>query len=105
MNQTEITHLNGQNVLVKSTTERRDPPIALRGTIDARADAAGKPAVKIVLEFPDMCNRASHQGVIQLDEAAAERLLASERDGVFEYLTDRPLDPPGPEPRTPQVAS
>ncbi|HWA28180.1 MAG TPA: hypothetical protein VG734_21190 [Lacunisphaera sp.] len=92
MNATDYTQLNGRNVLVKSTADRRDPPIALRGTIEARPENAGGAAVRIVLEFPDMCNRAAHQRVIVLDDAGIEQLLASEHDGVFEYTIDRPLD-------------
>lgn len=105
MTATDIAHLNAQNVLVKTTADRRDPPIALRGTIDARTGEDGRPRVKIVLEFPDMCNRAAHQGVIWLDEAGVRRLLESEHDGVFEYLTDQPLDSAGPEPKAPQAVS
>ena len=101
MNPAKLTQLHGQNVLVKSTVDRHDPPVALRGTIDARASAGGQPAVKIVLEYPDMTNTAAHRGVIVLDAAGVDRLAASEHDGVFEYTIDRPLDE-GPEPVTPQ---
>lgn len=93
----ELNHLNGQNVLVKSTRERGNPPIALRGTIDAHTDPEGKPDVRIVLEYPDLCNRAAMQGVIRLTESEIVRLKSSEREGVFEYTTDQPLDP-GPDP-------
>ena len=99
MDATELTHLNGQSVLVKSTADRHDPPTALRGTIEARANARGQPVVKIVLEYPDMFNSAAHRGVIALDAAGVDRLVASEHDGVYEYTVDGPLDP-GPEPAT-----
>ena len=104
MNRADLTQLNGQSVLVKSTADRRDPPIALRGTIDAHAGPQGEPDVKIVLEYPDMTNTAAHQGIIPVNEQEAERLLAEGRDGVCEYTTDRPLDP-GPEPDAPQMSS
>jgi hypothetical protein len=100
----EITHLNGQSVLVKSTVDHRDPPTALRGTIEARADRDGKPAVKIVLEYPDMNNRAARQGIITLDAAGVARLRAGEHDGVFEYTIDRPLEL-GPDQAGPQAVS
>ena len=90
--------------MVKSTAERGDPRIALRGTIDAKVDDRGFPVVKIAWEFPDMNNRAAHQGMIELDNAGIARLLASERNGAFEYTTNRPLDP-GPEPRASQAVS
>lgn len=104
MTTADLTRLEGQSVLVKSTAERGDPRIALRGTIDAKMDDRGFPVVRIVLEFPDMNNRAAHQGVIELDRAGIERLLASERDGAYEYTVSSPLDP-GPEPRTSQAVS
>jgi hypothetical protein len=104
MNRTDLTQLNGQSVLVKSTTDRHDPPVALRGTIDARSGPTGEPEVKIVLEYPDMFNRAAHRGVIDVAEEDAERLLAQGREGVCEYTIEGPLDP-GPEPGFPQAAS
>jgi hypothetical protein len=100
----DLTQLNGQSVLVKSTVDRRDPPTALRGTIDARPGRDGRADVKIVLEYPDMNNSAAHRGAIPVAEQEAERLLAQGRDGVCEYTIDSPLDP-GPEPDTPQAAS
>ena len=100
----DLTHLNGQSVLVESSVDRHDPPIALRGTIDARREPAGKSAVKIVLEYPDMNNTAARRGIIPIEGPDVDRLLAGERDGVFYFTIDRPLEP-GPEPRVPQAAS
>lgn len=94
---TDLRFLNGQSVLVKSTADHGDPPVAMRGTIEARADPSGKPVARIVLEFPDMCNRPAHREVIPLDTLAVEHLLASEHDGGYEYTIDGPLDP-GPPP-------
>jgi hypothetical protein len=104
MNRRDLTQLNGQSVLVKSTADHRDPPTALRGTIDAKPGPTGRPEVKIVLEYPDMNNTAARRGVIPVGEADAERLLAQGRNGVCEYTINRPLDP-GPEPEAPQAAS
>lgn len=104
MNRTELTQLNGQSVLVKSSADHSDPPVALRGTIDARPGPAGEPEVKIVLEYPDMFNRAAHRGVIDVSESDAERLLAQGRDGVCEYTIEGPLDP-GPDPGFSQASS
>lgn len=104
MKRRDLTRLNGQSVLVKSTADHRDPPTALRGTIDARPGADGRADVKIVLEYPDMNNTAARRGVIPVGEQDAERLLAQGRDGVCEYTIDSPLEP-GPEPDTPQAAS
>lgn len=98
MNQPDFTRLDGQSVLVRSIVDRGDPPVALRGTIEARSGPAGNPEVKIVLEYPDMNNPAARRAVIDLDRAGIARLLAGAHDGVYDYTIDRPLGP-GPEPR------
>jgi hypothetical protein len=104
MKRADLTQLNGQSVLVKSAADHANPPAALRGTIDAHPGPDGEPEVKIVLEYPDMFNRAAHQGVIPVGDEDAERLLAQGRDGVCEYTIDGPLDP-GPDPSSPQMSS
>ncbi|MBA4138760.1 MAG: hypothetical protein C0518_15750 [Opitutus sp.] len=98
-------HLHGQSVLVRSTMDQRNPPTALRGTIDAQStDGAERPHLRIVLEYPDMFSVPAHQGVIELDDEAAARLLAGERDGVFEFTIDEPLEPKLPDLGEPQVS-
>jgi hypothetical protein len=92
MNATDLSHLNGQSVLVKSTQDHRNPPIALRGTIEVRTED-GQQIAEVLLEFPDMCNQPAHQRVIPLDADAVECLLAGRREGGFEYTIDGPLDP------------
>lgn len=104
MNRSDLTQLNGQSVLVKSSRDRRDPPIALRGTIEAHPGPDGRPEVKIVLEYPDMNNTAARRGIIPVGEQDAERLLAQGREGVCEHTIDASLEP-GPEPNSPQAAS
>ncbi len=104
LNSADLTHLHGQSVLVKSTADHRDPPVALRGTIEARPDEQGRPKVKIILEYPDMNNTAARRGIIPVDERDAGRLLAEGREGAYEYTIDRPLEP-GPEPAGPQAVS
>ena len=104
MNRSDITQLNGRSVLVKSRRDRRDPPTALRGTIEAHPGPGGRPDVKIVLEYPDMNNAAARRGIIPVGEQDAERLLAQGRDGVCEHIIDGSLEP-GAEPDSPQAAS
>jgi hypothetical protein len=104
MNRSDLTQLNGQSVLVKSTADRHDPPVALRGTIDAHTGPQGEAEVKIVLEYPDMNNTAARRGVIAVGEQDAERLLAQGRDGVCEYTIDSPIEP-GPDLAGPQAVS
>lgn len=94
MTATDRLHMHGASVLVRSTQDQRNPPTALRGTIDAQAsDGSELSRVRIVLEYPDMFTVPAHQGVIELDEAQAERLRASEREGVYEFTIDEPLEP------------
>lgn len=98
MTATDRLHMHGASVLVRSTRDHRDPPTALRGTIDTRAtDGTELPQVRIVLEYPDMFIVPAHQGIIELDDAQAERLLASEREGVYEFTIDEPLEPKLPD--------
>lgn len=104
MDQSAFTHLNGHSVLVKSTVDRSDPPVALRGTIEAKSGPEGESEVKIVLEYPDMNNSASRRGVIVLDRAGMDRLMAGEHDGVYEFAIDRPLEL-GREPRGPRAVT
>lgn len=106
MNEETRHHLHGQSVLVRSRRDRRNPPTALRGTIDARGveDGENSSGVRIVLEYPDMFTVPAHQGIIDLDDTAAERLARSEHDGVFEFEVDASLEPYG-DPPSPQAVS
>lgn len=98
MTTAERIHLHGQSVLVRSTQDHRNPPTALRGTIDAQTTEGEERAhLRIVLEYPDMFTVPAHQGIIELDEASAARLQASEHDGVFEFTIDEPLEPKLPD--------
>lgn len=101
ISESDLARLNGGNVLVKSAADHRDPPIARRGTIDARLDAAGQPVVKIALDYPDMANRVAEQGVLTLSPAEVERLVAGGHDGLYEFTISGPLEP-GAEPTSPK---
>ena len=96
-----LERLHGGSVLVKSLNDRRDPPIALRGTLDTMTTPG---AVKIALEYPDMCVAPAHQDIITLDARGIDQLLAHEHDGVYEISVPQSLDPV-PPPDTPQAAS
>jgi hypothetical protein len=101
MNTENLNRLHGGNVLVKSAHDRHDPPIALRGTLDTMTTPG---VVKIVLEYPDMCVAPAHHDVIRLDAEGVDRLLVSERDGVYEVTVPETLESVEP-PETPQAAS
>lgn len=106
MNSELRNHIHGHSVLVRSRRDHRNPPTALRGTIDARPSEGDETpsGVRIVLEYPEMYTSPAHQGIIELDESAAERLASSEHDGVFEFEVDAPLEPRGDSP-DPQAVS
>jgi hypothetical protein len=105
MTTAERLHLHGHSVLVHSSKDRRNPPTALRGTIDAQTtEGAERPRVRIVLEYPDMFTIPAHQGIIELTDEQAEQLLASEHGGVFEFTIDQELEPQPPDPG-PQAGS
>lgn len=92
MDPDDLTRLHGQSVLVKSSLDRHDPPTALRGTIEARPDEGGQPVVRIILDYPDMCNTAARRRVITLDVGGIQRLMADEHDGVYKYTVNHSLD-------------
>lgn len=91
----DLRTLHNKIVLVQSAQDRRDPPTAVRGTIEVHDDpcARGTPLVQIALDFPQMFTTRAHHRTLTLDAAAVERLVASERNGTYEITLDGPLDP------------
>jgi hypothetical protein len=96
MNATDLRSLDGKIVLVRSARDRRNPPTALRGTIEVR-ESAGDPHVQIALEFPQMFTTRAHHRTVTLDEATVAQLVASGHDGVYSVTIDERLDPGAPE--------
>jgi hypothetical protein len=98
MTLTDLRTLHQKIVLVKSARDRRNPPAALRGTIEVHEDPRerGTPVVQVALDFPQMFTTRAHHHTITLDAAAIERLVASERNGTYELTIDEPLDPEAP---------
>lgn len=89
----DLERLHGKIVLVKSTRDRRNPPTAMRGTIEVRRhppDAA--PEVALAVEFPQMFRSRAHHRTFVLDHADLMRLLASEYNGTFEFTIDDELE-------------
>jgi len=103
MTTAERLRLHGHSVLVRSAKDRRNPPTALRGTIDVQT-TEDRPRVRLVLEYPDMFTVPAHQGIIELNDEQAQQLLASEHGGVFEFTIDEPLDPQLPDPGNQEVS-
>lgn len=89
----DLQRLDGKIVLVKSTRDRRNPPTAMRGTIEVRrAQADATPQVSLAVEFPQMFTTHAHHRTIPLDQAGVQRLLESECNGTFEFTIDEPLE-------------
>lgn len=100
----ELIRLHGASVLVESRNDEANPPVALRGTVEARPDAAGRPTVKIIVEYPDMFTHPAARGVIDLNGAEVAELMASNRGGVLYHRVDEIRDL-GIEPPSPQAVS
>lgn len=89
----DVQRLNGKVVLVKSSRDRRNPPTAMRGTIEVRQPIAdAPPEVSLAIEFPQMFTSRAHHRTIALDHADVMRLLASEYNGTFEFEIDDELE-------------
>jgi len=85
---TDLRQLRGRSVLVRSTRDRRNPPTALRGSIEVHENADAAPDVSIAVEFPQMFHSQAHHRTLPLDHAAIARLLATEYNGAFEFTID-----------------
>jgi hypothetical protein len=93
---TDLQSLQGRTVLVRSARDRRNPETAVRGTLEVcPPTGADAPRVQIALEFPQMFTTRAHHHTIPLNEAELAQLLASGRDGTFEFVLASPIDPQG----------
>ena len=92
----QLSALHGRSVLVKSTRDKRFPATAVRGSIEVREAARGesdaRAVVSLLISFPDMFNEGAHEHRIQLSDGEMEQLLASEREGTYEFTIDRDLE-------------
>lgn len=88
----DLRCLDGRIVLVRSSRDQRNPPSALRGTIEVRNHAPGAaPEVRLAIEFPQMFSARAHHRTIMLNHADILRLLASEYNQTYEFTIDEPL--------------
>jgi hypothetical protein len=87
----DLHALQGRVVLVKSTRDRRNPPTGMRGWIEVVDSGGARPVVRIAVEFPQMFTQPAHHRTFVLDEARLAQLLASERNGTFEFTIDDEL--------------
>lgn len=90
---TELRQLEGKTVLVRSTADSHNPPVGKNGTIhilDTGENGAAR--LEVVLEFPDMFSGPAHRRAIILEGAEIEKLLSTERAGVYELKVDTPID-------------
>jgi hypothetical protein len=90
----DLHRLQDKIVLVKFARNEPDFPVALRGTLEVRDPElpAQTPIVELILTFPDMFNVPAHQRVIPLSTDDLTKLLASERDGTFEFTIENEID-------------
>lgn len=86
-----LRRLNGKIVLVKSRRDHRNPPTALRGTIEVRTNPGGAPDVSLALDFPQMFTQRAHRRTIPLDPAGIAQLVRSESNGTYEFTIDDEL--------------
>ena len=86
-----LHELHDRVVLVKSSRDRHTPPTGIRGCIDVHERRDERPEVRIEIDFPQMFSRPAHHRTITLDGAALARLLASERNGAYEFTIDDEL--------------
>ena len=90
---TELRQLEGKTVLVRSTADHHNPPVGRNGTIHIlNTGENGSARLEVVLEFPDMFSEPAHRRVIVLEGAEVEKLISTERAGVYELQLDTPID-------------
>lgn len=83
----DFSELNGRVVLVTSAQDRHNPPAGRRGNLEVIKRASdGKTEVRVVVDFPDMFTSAAHLRIIPLNDLQLSELLASERNGTYEFL-------------------
>jgi hypothetical protein len=87
----DLKELNGRIVLVKSSRDHRSPPTAMRGWIEVPATPKPGTGAAVVVEFPQMFSSVAHHRTFRLSEPALAQLLASERNGIFEFTIDDDL--------------
>ena len=95
MKATEKETLEGKIVFIRSRGDRHNPMTGMRGTIHVieTENADEYPHVELVLQYPNMFLAPSHLRVILLNAEEVERLIASERNGVYEFTIEGDLNP------------
>jgi hypothetical protein len=88
----DLHRLHGKIVLVKSARDHRNPPTAMRGTIEVRDNPGATPHVGLAVDFPQMFTMPAHRRTIPLDHAAIMRLLDSEHNGTYAFTIEGDLD-------------
>ena len=90
----DLNSLSRAIVLVKSSRDHRNPPTAMRGTIQVYESNDGlSSTVKVELDYPQMFESPAHHRLIVLNDAQVDELLASEREGVYQVTVDEDLNP------------
>jgi hypothetical protein len=90
--ETDLKALDGQPVLVKPAIAESQNSVGMRGTIRVRAEqgSGDGPCVEVVLGFPEMFYRPTHEKVIRLSAADVQALLLSRMRGDYELTLSGP---------------
>ena len=88
----DLHRLAGRTVLVKSTRDRRNPPTAMRGSLEVHENPGASPDIRLAIDFPQMFTASAHRRTIQLEPMQLTRLLETEYNGAFEFTIDDELE-------------
>ena len=88
MTKTELNHLVGRSVLVRSAQDQGTPETAVRGTIQVFDDPHDGTIVEVALDLPDLFTTRAHQRVLRLREAEVARLLSLDPNQPWEITID-----------------
>ncbi len=90
MNDDAIRALDGRSVLVRPAATGEHWPVAGGRGILRVSDSPDSQGlrVEIQLERPHLFTRIAHQELIRLTDNEVRALLATDRNGAFEYVLD-----------------
>ena len=90
----DLRSLERQTVLVRSAADGHNPPVGRRGWIHVvdTGESGREPKVELIVEYPDMFNEPAHERIFVLRDDELATLLASERNGAYEFTLDTPLE-------------
>ncbi|MFT3781815.1 MAG: hypothetical protein QM790_07335 [Nibricoccus sp.] len=88
----DFTSFDGETVLVRSTSDSRNPPTAIRGTFRVKTTALGEKTASVLIDFPEMFTAPAHQAIIPLDISALESLTRNPHSGQLECTVNHDFE-------------